>query len=60
MTLYSWLCKRSIGLKYKFGDYDSICNSIYTSLEARNRSNNNSHEEMIYGGVFNLEFSPDG
>lgn len=60
MGLFSLLLQRERGLKPKYGYEDSIYNSIYTAFEPYSCWNSSSEGCTEYGGVYNLEFSPDG
>ncbi|GAB0096466.1 DDB1- and CUL4-associated factor 10 homolog [Sergentomyia squamirostris] len=59
MALFSWLQNRSQGVRQHIGDTDRIWRNVYSSIEPsevwakQNISN-------LWGGVYNLEFSPDG
>lgn len=53
----SWLYKRETGIKFPLGTADKLAKSFYSSFSSvkGQEAENNRH-----GGVFNLEFSPDG
>lgn len=58
MTIFSWLNKREHGSVNKhIGDEDIIYKSIYTSIDPYHSWVDALSE---HGGVYNLEFSPDG
>ncbi|XP_037030882.1 DDB1- and CUL4-associated factor 10 homolog [Bradysia coprophila] len=58
MTIFSWLNKREQGnINKHIGEEDTIHKSIYSSIEPYNNWTDPSSE---HGGVYNLEFSPDG
>lgn len=60
MGLFSLLQERERGLRPRIGCEDNIYNSIYTAFEPYSCWNSNSDSGTEYGGVYNLEFSPDG
>lgn len=59
MTVFSWLKRRERGLRSIIGERESIYQSLYIHIDPYN-SWNTSSENSEYGGVYNLEFSPDG
>lgn len=60
MTVFSWLQKRERGIKHSCGDEESIHKSVYSSVEPYSSWNNADEGPTEYGGVYNLEFSPNG
>lgn len=60
MTVFSWLLKRERGIKHKSGEEETVHKSVYSSVEPYSSWNNSSDGPTEYGGVYNLEFSPDG
>lgn len=60
MGLFSLLLQRERGLKPICGNEDSVYSSIYSSFEPYSCWNSHSDGGTEYGGVYNLEFSPDG
>lgn len=62
MGIFSFYNKRERGIKHNAGFEDKIHKSIYTHLEPYSCWNSNSGNDSNseYGGVYNLEYSPDG
>lgn len=60
MGLFSLYCNRERGLKNTNGYEDQIHKSIYAHFEPYSCWNSNSDNGSEYGGVYNLEYSPDG
>lgn len=52
--------RRERGLRLQCGIEDSIYNSIYGAFQPYTSWNSSSNSSSEYGGVYNLEFSPDG
>lgn len=59
MTVFSWIQKRERGLRYVNGEEETVHRAVYKSVEPFS-SWNSSDLPSAYGGVYNLEFSPDG
>lgn len=56
-----WQKKRELGLKNQIGSTDRIHEKLYSSLLPRfSWDPGDSLKHTYHGGVFNLEFSPDG
>lgn len=60
MGIFSLYNRRERGLKHNLGYEDQIHKSIYTHLEPYSCWNSNSSTGSEFGGVYNLEYSPDG
>lgn len=60
MGLFTLYRNREQGLKHHVGYEDQIHKSIYTHLEPYSCWNSNTEQGSEYGGVYNLEYSPDG
>lgn len=60
MGIFSLFNKRERGLKHNIGYESQIHKSIYTHLESYSCWNSNLDNGSEYGGVYNLEYSPDG
>lgn len=60
MGLFSMYNRRERGLGHHVGHEDQIHKSIYTHLEPYSCWNSNTDQGSEYGGVYNLEYSPDG
>lgn len=60
MGIFSLYNKRERGLKHTAGYENQIHKSIYSHLESYSYWNSNSENGSEYGGVYNLEYSPDG
>lgn len=60
--MFKWLRNRDLGFKNNIGDYDSIHNTIYSSVVASRSwcESSSNDSESSHGGVYNLEFSHDG
>lgn len=60
----NFLNKQERGLKLNIGDTDRLHTSIYSKIKPLRLWNvdatRNSVDGSGYGGIFNLEFSPDG
>ena len=53
----SWLLKRESGIKFPLGTDDNLAKCFYSSFSS---AKGQEAETNRHGGVFNLEFSPDG
>ncbi|XP_059611524.1 DDB1- and CUL4-associated factor 10 homolog [Phlebotomus argentipes] len=60
MAVFSWLEGRSRGFRSRIGDTDRICRSLYSTIEPTDVWTNQNVNNHLWGGVYNLEFSPDG
>lgn len=61
MTMFSWLQRRERGLRSLMGEREFTHKSLYMSIEPYSSWNTSCAEGPTeYGGVYNLEFSPDG
>ncbi|XP_054735796.1 DDB1- and CUL4-associated factor 10 homolog [Anastrepha obliqua] len=66
MSFHSWLLRRENGILKSHGDQDFIMRRIYKSMRPlyqwndKYNKSNNSPLTVNVGGVFNLEFSPEG
>uniref|UniRef100_A0A1L8DNM0 Putative wd40 domain protein n=1 Tax=Nyssomyia neivai TaxID=330878 RepID=A0A1L8DNM0_9DIPT len=60
MALFSWLEHRSRGLQPRIGETDRIWRSLYSTIEPSGAWAKQSVSNHLWGGVYNLEFSPDG
>lgn len=47
------------GFKPKLGTQNKFYKTLYSSFYRRTSSSTKRHPDYLYGGVFNLEFSPD-
>lgn len=57
----TWLQERELGFKKRLGFADAFSNKLYSSLRTHDYWDQFQHtSNKIHGGVFNLEFSPDG
>lgn len=57
----NWLRDRELGVKRRLGFEDAFSEKLYYSLLPCNSWDQFQHtSNKIHGGVFNLEFSPDG
>ncbi|XP_075223965.1 DDB1- and CUL4-associated factor 10 homolog isoform X2 [Lycorma delicatula] len=57
----TWLRQREIGLKPKLGSQDRFMKGLYTTiLPCTSWDHSESIRSGVPGGIFNLEFSPDG
>lgn len=52
--MYNFLKSREIGMKPRLGDETNLWKTLYTSIAMFDKGT------IEYGGIFNLEFSPDG
>uniref|UniRef100_A0A1B6LSV5 Uncharacterized protein n=1 Tax=Graphocephala atropunctata TaxID=36148 RepID=A0A1B6LSV5_9HEMI len=58
---YKWLRQREIGCKPSIGIQDGFMKSLYSNImPCSTWDYNDSLQHSMPGGVFNLEFSPDG
>uniref|UniRef100_A0A1B6J6L9 Uncharacterized protein n=1 Tax=Homalodisca liturata TaxID=320908 RepID=A0A1B6J6L9_9HEMI len=58
---YKWLRQREIGCKPSIGSQDCFMKSLYSNImPCSTWDYNDSLQHSMPGGVFNLEFSPDG
>ena len=60
-----YLLQRELGLKFPLGFRDRLHHKIYSSLQPAgswdySHSSSSKSGSQIHGGVFNLEYSPDG
>lgn len=61
MFTNSWLRQREIGQRPAIGSSDKFMKGLYTSiLPCTSWDHKDSLHCALPGGVFNLEFSPDG
>uniref|UniRef100_A0A6B2EM11 Putative wd40 repeat-containing protein n=1 Tax=Phlebotomus kandelakii TaxID=1109342 RepID=A0A6B2EM11_9DIPT len=60
MAVFSWLENRSRGFRPRIGDTDRICRSLYSTIEPSDVWAKQNVSNHLWGGVYNLEFSPDG
>ncbi|XP_017477394.1 PREDICTED: DDB1- and CUL4-associated factor 10 homolog [Rhagoletis zephyria] len=66
MSFHNWLLRRENGLLQSHGDQDFIMRRVYKSMRPLYQWNdkyskvNNTLGTVNVGGVFNLEFSPEG
>ncbi|XP_037950427.1 DDB1- and CUL4-associated factor 10 homolog [Teleopsis dalmanni] len=62
MSYLNWLTRRESALPPRFNDTNSIMKRIYSSVEPYQEWKNEFGEfnKSEFGGVFNLEFSPEG
>lgn len=60
-SISDFLRHREIGKKSTLGFGDTFNKGIYTSLQPYSTWDQQTDDEgTLHGGVFNLEFSPDG
>lgn len=52
-----FVLQRELGLKFPLGFRDKLHHKIYSSLQPLTSEKSGSN---VHGGVFNLEYSPDG
>lgn len=58
---HNWLRQREIGCKPSIGLQDSCMKSLYSKIvPSWTWDYTESHQNSMPGGIFNLEFSPDG
>lgn len=58
---HSWLSQREIGSKPRLGFKDKFMKSLYSNImPCSTWDYNDSVEHSVPGGIFNLEYSPDG
>ncbi|XP_039275524.1 DDB1- and CUL4-associated factor 10 homolog [Nilaparvata lugens] len=56
-----WIRNRELGFKPKVGTQDKFMNCLYSSvMPCSTWDHNSSVKSAVPGGIFNLEFSPDG
>ena len=60
-----YVLQRELGLKFPLGFRDKLHHKIYSSLQPTGPSEPDplsctKNHSNIHGGVFNLEYSPDG
>lgn len=56
-----WLRERELGIKFSLGHVDRFHKTLYSSTQAVDSWNQGEDiKKTKYGGVFNLEYSPDG
>ncbi|CAD7091242.1 unnamed protein product [Hermetia illucens] len=61
MTFYKWLQRREHGFRPVLGDEDFVHKCIYNSFKLYKTWNScGKTGNSDFGGIFNLEFSPDG
>lgn len=57
----SWLRQRELGHRRPLGDTDRFSKELYSSIMPCTCWDHSEHlRNALHGGVFNLEFSPDG
>lgn len=58
---YTWLSQREIGRKPSIGIQDGFMKGLYSKIMPSSTWDyNSSIQHSMPGGIFNLEFSPDG
>lgn len=57
---FTWLIRRERALRQHVGDEAHLHRSIYTAVEPYSSWNKYADDQTEYGGIYNLEFSPDG
>lgn len=63
MSVFSWLTRRERALGQPSGVEERLQRSIYTAVEpfkAWHKQTSNDDAQSKFGGVYNLEFSPNG
>lgn len=59
-SVFSWLVRRERALRRLAGEEERLHRSIYVNIEPFCAWNKTSAAQSQFGGVYNLEFSPDG
>lgn len=59
MAVFSWLENRSRGI-HKYGQTDTVFHSIYSRIQNQKITLSDDGPGSGPGGIYNLEFSPNG
>lgn len=59
-SVFSWLVRRDRAMRCLAGEEARLHRSIYTAVEPFCSWNKTTDAQSQFGGVYNLEFSPDG